>query len=121
MTGSSELNGRSILVVENDYYIAFDTAAALRDAGAEVLGPYGSEDAVRRALVTRAPTGAVLDLNLCGYGPRFEVARMLRARGIPFVFVTGYDPEVIPGELADVELLQKPVASKCVIAAVGRL
>ncbi len=49
------------------------------------------------------------------------MARLLKARGIPFVFLTGYDPDVIPDELADIERLQKPIQLRNVVEAVARL
>jgi PAS domain S-box-containing protein len=44
MTGAPDLTGKIVLVVEDDYYVASDTAAALRGAGAEVLGPCPTEE-----------------------------------------------------------------------------
>lgn len=121
MTHAPDLTGRTVLVIEDDYYLAGDTAAALRGAGAEVLGPCPSEDAALDLLQTQTPTHVVLDLNLGGGGPRFEIANALRARGVPFVFLTGYDPEVIPPELAEVPRLQKPVALQRVVEVVSEL
>jgi PAS domain S-box-containing protein len=121
MTGAPDLTGQLVLVVEDDYYIASDTAAALSGAGAKVLGPYPRVEATKTALASASPTAAVVDLNLGGGGPQFEVARLLRERGVPFVFLTGYDPDVIPPELADVERLQKPVPLRAVVEALARL
>jgi PAS domain S-box-containing protein len=121
MTGAPDLTGRTVLVVEDDYYLANDTAAALRGAGADVLGPCPSEAATRALLEDEAPTHAVLDLNLGGGGPRFEIARLLKARGIPFVFLTGYDPDVIPEEMRDVVRLEKPLPFREIVEAVGQL
>lgn len=64
MTDAPDLTGRRVLVVEDDYYLAGDTAAALRGAGAAVLGPCPTEDAARDLLEDETPTHAVLDLNL---------------------------------------------------------
>lgn len=121
MTGAPDLDGQRVLVVEDDYYAASDTAAALRGAGAEVLGPCPSEEATLKLLESEQPTAAVVDLNLGGGGPQFNVASALRRRGIPFVFLTGYDPEVIPPEMADVARLQKPLPLREVVEAVSRL
>jgi hypothetical protein len=63
----------------------------------------------------------VLDINLGGGAPRFEIAHLLKARGVPFVFLNGYDPEVIPRDLADVVRLQKPLPVRKIVAAVSRL
>ena len=40
----------------------------------------------------------------------YPVADALRARGIPFVFVTGYDAWVIPEAFSGVPVAQKPIA-----------
>ena len=121
MSGAPDLTGRSVLVVEDDYYIAGDTAAALRGAGATVLGPCPSEDAALDLLDTATPTHAVLDLNLGGGGPRFEIAHALKERGISFVFLTGYDPDAVPPDLVDVVRLQKPVTFSRIVEAVAQL
>jgi hypothetical protein len=63
----------------------------------------------------------VLDLNLGGGGPQFAIARLLKERGVPFVFLTGYDPDVIPDDMKDVVRLQKPLPFRSIIEAVGRL
>ena len=114
-------NDTRVLVVEDDYYMANDTAAALRGAGAEVLGPCPSVEATRDLLDDELPTHAVLDLNLGGGGPQFEIAHLLKARGVPFVFLTGYDPDVIPNDLTNVVRLQKPLPFREIVEAVGRL
>ena len=121
MTGAPDLTGKTVLVVEDDYYVASDTAAALRGAGAEVLGPCPTEEDALRLLEEETPTAVVLDLNLGGGGPRFEIAHRLLKRGTPFVFMTGYDPDVIPHEFADVVRLQKPIALRDIVEAVSKL
>lgn len=121
MTGAPDLTGRTVLVVEDDYYMATDTAAALRGAGADVIGPCPSVEAARELLENGTPTHAVLDLNLGGGGPQFEFARLLKARGLPFVFLTGYDPDVVPQDMQDVVRLQKPVQFRAIVEAVGQL
>ena len=42
MPEKPELGGRRVLVVEDEYYIASDTARALQGAGALILGPFAS-------------------------------------------------------------------------------
>ncbi|MFJ7438732.1 HWE histidine kinase domain-containing protein [Methylorubrum thiocyanatum] len=118
MTGEADLSGHRILVVEDDYYLATDTARALQGAGAEVIGPCPSEEAARDALEEGAPAAALVDINL-GSGPSFALAALLRERGVPFVFITGYDEGVIPPDFADVERLQKPVELKRVVQFVA--
>lgn len=120
MTGEADLTGRHILVVEDDYYLATDTARALQGAGAAVLGPFPSETAAEAELDERRPDAAVVDINL-GLGPSFRLAQALKARGVPFVFVTGYDQGAIPDSFRDIERLEKPVPLRRIVGAVARL
>ena len=120
MTEKPDFSGRRVLVVEDEYYIASDTASALQGAGAEVLGPCASESAACTQLDEQRPDAALVDINL-GRGPSFKVAERLLESGVPFVFVTGYDQEVIPGKFAHIERLQKPVQLRQMVDAVARL
>jgi len=106
------LRGRRLLVVEDDYLIAVDLARDLARRGAEVVGPAGS---VRDALALVEAEGdrldgAVLDINLRDQRV-YPVADALAARGVPFVFLTGYDAWVIPDAHAGVPRCEKPVSS----------
>jgi DNA-binding response OmpR family regulator len=120
MPAPPNLDGHCVLVVEDEYYIASETARALQGAGAEVMGPCASEGAARSELESGRPDAAIVDINL-GRGPSFRLAETLKARGIPFVFVTGYDQEVIPEHFLGVERLQKPVQLRQMIEAIARL
>jgi CheY-like chemotaxis protein len=104
------LRGRRILVVEDEYVIAADLAASLEELGVEVTGPAAS---VAEALTLLEKDrhrldGAVLDINL-GNEHVYPVADVLRGRGIPFVFTTGYDAGVVPNSYRDVPRCEKPV------------
>jgi DNA-binding response OmpR family regulator len=50
---------------------------------------------------------ALLDVNL-GAGTSYGIARSLRKRNIPFVFVSGGSPEELPDELIDTPFIRKP-------------
>jgi DNA-binding response OmpR family regulator len=120
MTVEPDLTGRRVMVVEDEYYIATDTARALRGAGASVVGPCPSAEVATAEVDKRRPDAVIVDINL-GNGPSFELAESLKARGIPFLFITGYDEDVIPPEFADVDRLQKPVELRQMIEAVSKL
>ena len=102
------LLGLSVLVVEDDYFIAIEMCGALRAAGADVIGPARDFETGLAALRGDPIDCAVLDINLRGR-MAFEIATALRARGIPTIFATGYDASMIPAELADTMRLEKPV------------
>ena len=105
----STLTGRRFLVVEDEYLIAADLAAALEAFGAEVTGPAGTVAEALRLVDAEGHRldGAVLDINL-GADRVYPVADVLRRRGIPFVFTTGYDAAALPQSYADVPRCQKP-------------
>ena len=109
MTRSRLLEGRNVLVVEDEYFIADDMRRVFEENGATVIGPVGSvEDAL--AILSEAPPidGAVLDINL-RQTMVFPIADLLRQRGVPFVFATGYESIVIPERLRDAIQCEKPV------------
>ena len=114
------LNGCSVLVVEDDFYLAEDNREALEEAGATVLGPYGEEEDALGYIVESRPDIAVLDLNL-GSGPSFRVPRAVKAIGVPMLLVTGYDDDILPPDLVDTPRLRKPISSAKVVATVAEL
>lgn len=115
------LSGRRILVVEDEYFLADEIERALKNVGVEVLGPVPS---VRAALeliaVAPAPEVAVLDVNLDGelVSP---VADALAARGVPFVFVSGYDEAALGKQHANALWLEKPVDAASLLRELRRL
>lgn len=114
------LEGKRILVLEDDYYLATDEKALLESAGATVVGPFGTASS-RDHLPDRGSVDAALvDINL-GSGPSFDTARTLAERNIPFAFVTGYDATMVPEDLSHVERIEKPIRERQVIAALARL
>lgn len=102
--------GRRLLVVEDEYMIAVELAHALEEMGAEVIGPAGSvEDALDLLGDDDGRLdAAVLDVNLRDERV-YPVADALRARGVPFVFATGYDAGAIPPAYAATPRCEKPV------------
>ena len=101
-------SGRRILVVEDEYLIAADLAEALEELGAEVVGPVANLNAAL-VEVERAGDldGATLDVTL-GQEKSFDVAAILRRRGVPFVFLTGYGDHGLPDQYRDVPRCEKP-------------
>ena len=115
----TRFDGRRILVVEDEYVIAMEIAGVLEDCGAEIVGPVGSVgEALDLVSRQRLIDGAVLDVNLGGERV-FPVARLLAARSVPYLFVTGYDAL----ELAEFPIppkVEKP-ADPTVVATTLRL
>jgi DNA-binding LytR/AlgR family response regulator len=103
-------DGRCLLLVEDEYIIADELALSLEQLGFEIVGPAGSVqealDLVRRN--GERLDGAVLDINLRGERA-YPIADALSHLGVPFVFTTGYDTQVIPAPYATVPRCEKPV------------
>jgi len=97
-----------VLVVEDSLLIAEQITDVLAEAGITVVGPVSS---LRRGLDMaqgEALDGAVLDIKLSD-GTCFGIATILRLRKIPFVFLTGYDPEkLVPELFRSSRALRKP-------------
>ena len=114
------LEGRRILVVEDDYLVAQTLVEFLEDAGALVAGPFGwIEEAV--AYLESHPEkldGAVLDINLHGE-KSYPVADALVSRSVPFVFATGYGAGVIEGKYSHHPRYEKPFNQGALIAALA--
>lgn len=105
----SRLADRRILVVEDDYMIAQDILRELEKAGATVVGPAPSVgQALRLIDASTTIDAAVLDVNL-GDERSFPIAETLQARGVPFLFATGYNSGDIPAEWRHATIVMKPL------------
>lgn len=102
------LQGRHVLIVEDEYLLAEDLRMTLERFGAEVLGPVPSVGEAMASVADHPELdGAVLDVNLRG-NMVFPVADMLAARGVPFFFTTGYAVSAVPERFARVRRFEKP-------------
>jgi CheY-like chemotaxis protein len=108
--------GKRVLIVEDEAMIRMLLGDMLGDLGYTVAAEAGRlEEALKMA------TGvdfdfAILDLNLNGQAI-LPVADALVARGLPFVFATGYGERGLPEAYRDRPMLQKPFQSD----ALGRV
>jgi len=102
-----ELEGVRVLIVEDDAMLAMALEMALSDLGCEIVALASNlADAVPLAAEV-AVDGAILDVNLAGE-MIFPVADILTARGIPFIFATGYGSDGLRDCDRDRPVLQKP-------------
>lgn len=64
--------------------------------------------------------GALLDVNLASE-PCFPIAAILKARGVPFMFLTGYDDlRILPAEYYSAPRLAKPFDEEELVRLVAR-
>jgi CheY-like chemotaxis protein len=95
-----------VLVAEDDYLVAQQMAHELRELGARIVGPVSTPDAALQLACEHRLDAAVLDINLRG-GAVYPVADLLTRKGVPFLFVTGYDLRAIPERYAEVRVHDK--------------
>jgi DNA-binding response OmpR family regulator len=106
-----------VLVVEDEMLIAVTIEEALQDLGCIVVGPVGRLEAALQMAGAERLDVAILDFSIRG-GLVFPVAETLRARGIPFVFASGYGDWVLPDPFAAQPRLTKPFTLRQLEAAV---
>lgn len=101
------LKGKRILVVEDEMLEAIDIEDSLLGFGAIVLGP-----ATRLGLALDLAQSAqfdvaILDVDLHG-GRSYPVAEIMKGRGIPYIFATGYGHTCDAAVAKGVTTLEKP-------------
>ncbi len=115
--GHADLRGSRVLIVEDAVLLALELETGLSDAGAHVVGP-AYELAEAMALLDQDIDAAVLDANLNGLSV-MPVAEALAARGVPFVFATGYGDAGGAPMGFDAPVIRKPYDVTQVAAALA--
>jgi DNA-binding response OmpR family regulator len=75
--------------------------------GSNVIGPFSNLSQATQAVRNRVIDVAILDTNLNGEMV-YPLAEELGARGIPFLFLTGYDASNLPDRFRAVSRVAKP-------------
>ena len=114
------LDGRRILVVEDERLIALDIRDILEEWGCRVLGPVATAAAALDLIADDPPDCALLDVQLAG-GTSEPVAAALSADGHPFLILTAYRRSHLTGALLEAPILSKPVDEKKLWQAIRSL
>jgi CheY-like chemotaxis protein len=102
------LSGRRVLLVEDEALVAMLLETILEDMGCVPVGPAVTvEDGLAIAADPAPLDAALLDVNVAGQLV-FPIAEALKARGVPFVFSTGYGEGGLPDEWRGHPTVQKP-------------
>ena len=97
-----------ILVVEDSALIVLTLEMLFDDLGWDLVGPAVSVDEALPLARDEQLDAALLDVNLDGE-TSWPVAAILKARGVPFAFATGYDARTaLPDDFKDVPVVGKP-------------
>ncbi|RFB88824.1 hypothetical protein B5K11_25605 [Rhizobium leguminosarum bv. trifolii] len=110
--------GIKVLIVEDEGFIALMIEDVLQDLGCEIIASVARlPEACEIAAVVSVDL-AVLDVNLAGQSS-FPVAQILRDRGVPFIFSTGYGREGLPEEFMESPVLAKPFSAEALQGTVA--
>jgi CheY-like chemotaxis protein len=104
---TNDLKGIRVLLVEDQMIVAMQIEDMLHAAGCEVVGPVGTLQAALALAHEEALDAAVLDVNLDGEKV-YPAAEELQARGIPFIFASGYGESTLPENWRDQPRVSKP-------------
>jgi DNA-binding response OmpR family regulator len=96
-----------ILVVEDEAMIAMLVEEMVLDFGSEVVGPAAKMEEALRLASDASLDAAILDVNVGG-AVVYPVADLLRARGVPIIFATGYGAGELPSRFRKDAALSKP-------------
>ncbi len=109
-----------VLVVEDEMTIALMIEDMLADLGHEVVGmAMRLPDALALAGVVKIDL-AILDVNLAGQ-MSFPVAEVLKRRGVPFIFATGYGSAGVEEPFRGrTVVMKKPFALKDLSGAIAK-
>jgi CheY-like chemotaxis protein len=107
MTQDLDLAGLKVLVVEDEMMVSMLIEDMLADLGCHVVGPAARLDEALALARDAEIDCAVLDVNLGGQ-PIFPLADLLREKGRPFAFATGYGDSALRDVDKGAPVLQKP-------------
>ena len=114
-----DLDGKQILVVEDDPLIALDLKATLEAAGVIVVGPAARLADALSLSEKSLPDAAVLDVRL-EVGTTMPLAAWLATHRVPYLFQTS-DPTLINAAHSAAPVLRKPFRREQPIAALVAL
>lgn len=114
------LSGRRILVVEDEMLVLLNVEDLLADLGCKSVSAAATVDQALALIDAQAFDAAMIDVNLGG-GKSYAVADALTARGVPFVFSTGYSGQSLNDDYRDRPVLGKPYRNADLVEVLARL
>lgn len=116
-----EKTQNTILIVEDDPFIAIDLEEIFRSAGYVVMGPVAVLAIGLAALDDQLPDVAALDYEL-GSENSTAIAQVLDDKNIPYIVVTGkVDKVVADGEINAANFFSKPYNPEKIVEAINAL
>ena len=119
-TDGRRLAGLRILVIEDSPVIGPFTADLLEELGCEVIGPAPNMAVARELVEEGGYDAALMDVHIRGERV-FPLCELLDARGISFVFTSGYADWQMAEKWEDRPRLQKPYTLDDIRRTLGKL
>jgi CheY-like chemotaxis protein len=107
MSPVENLGGLRVLVVEDEMLVSMLVEDMLTDFGCSIVGPAPDLDQALQLAESSDIDAAILDVNVGGR-QIFPVADILRGRGVPYVFASGYGEAGLVDPHKGSPVLQKP-------------
>ena len=111
-------SGLRVLIVEDEMLVALLAEAFISDLGHYPVGPAFCLDEALELARHETLDAAMLDMNL-GDAKSFPVADLLRARGVPFFFATGYGVEAVRSLYGEAPAIAKPYSMSDIRSALS--
>ena len=118
-TAQTERTAR-ILLVEDQWPVAFTLGAQLELARYTVIGPAASLSEAMDLIGRERLDAALLDVDLNGQSS-YPAAAMLRQMDVPFAFLSGFNAAHLDPAFRDAQLICKMVPPAEIVAALGEL
>lgn len=99
--------GVSVFLVEDETLIRMMIAEMIEELGHKVVAEAGSIQAAEPLARTSPFDLGIFDINIGG-SVISPIAEIVAARGLPFIFVSGYGPEGLPAMFKGKPVLRKP-------------
>jgi CheY-like chemotaxis protein len=114
------VEGRTVLLVEDESLVSMLAEDVLENAGCEVLLAMRLGEALELANTANFDF-AILDVNLGGGETSYPVAQLLEEREIPFFFASGYSAAGLDQRFQHCCRIQKPYTPEGLLRAASAL
>ncbi len=119
-TRGISIEGKRILVVDDEPLLLMDLEETLTNSGCIVVGPASTLPQAKVLIGKAEFDAALLDVNLGGQRVD-DLAAALTQKNIPFAFVTGYGREGLPPSFRHAPLIGKPFSQQQLLEVVRQL
>ena len=109
-----------LMIVEDEYLIRLLLEDMLVELGCSIDAVAASVDEGKKVAQSADVDLAILDVNIDGQQV-FPVADILKSRGLPFIFITGYGARGLPEGYRETPTLQKPFHMQDLKATLARV